>query len=207
MKRCASTAGNLGWQAILHAPANWLLFNVPAGAGTVQHVQNTQTGAWARFRGWQATSWARYRDELYFGSVGGEVFKADIGGTDATDAIEGDVQLAYSYLRTPEDKRFTLLRALIETDGGVNFRLGTSVDFEQAAALDTQSSIAGTGTAWNTAAWNTFKWAGGVIQRHEWQAVDKEGTALSVRLRTNTKNARVSLYAIDVVYERTSGIL
>ena len=59
---------NFGWQAVLHTPANWLLFNVPVGATGRQYVMNTQTLAWCRFTGWNAACWAVHGDKIYYGS-------------------------------------------------------------------------------------------------------------------------------------------
>ena len=87
-------------------------------------------------------------------------FEADNGTSDDGSAIEGDIQTAYSYIGGRDDKRFTMMRAHIESEGALSYSIGTAVDFEPVVALMTQATIVTSGTKWNTAKWNTFKWSG-----------------------------------------------
>ena len=56
---------DFGWQPVLYTDAKWLLFNIPAGQGTVQHVMNTQTRAWCRFRGLAAACWVTHGKRIF----------------------------------------------------------------------------------------------------------------------------------------------
>ena len=195
-----------GWQGILHAPANWLLFNVPSGA-PAQHVMNTQSGAWSRFTGMNAHSWGLHDDQLYFGGPDGTVNRADNGESDLGTAIEGDIQSAYNYFGTSREKRFKILRAFIESTGTVAFSLGCAVDFEEVAPLTVDSTIVGSGTKWNSAPWNSFKWGAGRVQKHDWGVIEKTGAALSVRLKTSTEGARISIASTDIDFEAINTFL
>ena len=198
--------GNVGWQAVLYSGGNWLLFNVPSGAGTEQFVMNTQTAAWCVFAGLPAKCWLVHDDKIYFGAAGGQVRRADHGLSDVGLAIEGDIQSAYRYIRGRGNKRYTMMRALLDSDASISYSIGAGVDYEPVAPLTVTSNIVGASQPWNSAPWNTFKW-GGRVQELAWQDVGRSGTAISVRLRTSTKGARVSLYATDILYEPTTGIL
>lgn len=203
----ASVYGGIdGWDCILHTPANWLLFNVPVPGGE-QHVMNTQTGAWCRFIGWDARVWARFNDKLYFGDTKGRVCEANIGHNDDGTAIEGDVQGAFSYMGSPSEKRFTLARALIEADSSISFQLGATTDFNEEGPLSTASALVSEGAAWNASPWNDTGWGGGRVTLQEWQALDRNGTAISMRLRTSTTGANITYYAADIISEQTQGIL
>ena len=195
-----------GWDCVLHTPATWLLFSIPVFGGE-QHVMNTQTGAWCRFTGWDARCWARHDDKLYYGGEGGKVYQADFGADDDGAPIEGDVQSAYNYLGSADDKRFTMARALVEADGDVAIRLGTTTDFNEEAQLSVPTEIISSGAEWDTATWDATEWAGGTFALQSWQALDREGTAISMRVRSSTRNVRISYYASDIIAERTSGIL
>ena len=73
-----SGQGSFGWQATLYRKGNMILFNVPESSGTYkQHVINTLTGAACRFTDMDANCWGIYNGDLYFGSSGGIVYKAE----------------------------------------------------------------------------------------------------------------------------------
>ena len=108
---------NFGWQAVLHTPANWLLFNVPAASATVQHVMNTQTGAWCKFTGWPARCFGRFDDRLFWGAADGTVREADVGMSDGGSNIDGEVQTAYSYFKSAATKDFDEIRPAYRVDG------------------------------------------------------------------------------------------
>lgn len=219
LRNDAQIHGNAdGWDAILHPPASLLLFNVPLTGGR-QYAMHTQTGAWAEFTGWDARCFGRFQDKLYFGSADGKVFEAWTGTDDAGTAIEGDVQTAYDYLGTPHDKRITMLRSFVEADGTAQFRLGSSTDFAPRAELAAPSSLVSTGTPWATETkatgkkWATAikptgnKWGAGNVQLQTWQATNRTGAAISVRLRSSTRGTNLAMYATDVIYEPAPGIL
>ena len=197
---------NFGWQAILYTPANWLLFNVPSGASTVQHVMNTQTGAWGRFTGWNAHCWLVHRNKLYYGSDDGLVYQADTGHQDGDAGIMGDVQSAYRYIKGRGSKRCTCMRPIVEADATAELSVGLGVDFEPEAALTATASIVAPGSTWAGLTWDNFTWAPGLKQIKEWHTINRDGTAVAVRLRTNTRGARVSLYTTEIMALPMSGI-
>ena len=206
-----------GWDSILHPPASWLVFSVPGGKQ--QYVMNTQNGAWCRFVGMDARCWGRFEDKLYFGGPEGKVFLANAGHADDDEPIEGDVQTAYNYFGTPQDKRITMTRSVVEADSNVRFQLGSTTDFGVTADLAAPSSIASAGTPWATATkatgrkWATAtkptgnKWAAGRVQLRTWQTTNQIGAALSVRLRSSTKGSNLALFATDVIYEKAPSLL
>ena len=214
----ATLYGSLtGWDSILHPPASWLLFNVPGGRQ--QYVMNTQNGAWCRFVGMDARCWGRFDDRLYFGGPNGGVFRADAGKNDNGSPIEGDVQTAYNYFGTPQDKRITMSRSVVESDANVSFQLGSTTDFGVSPDLAAPSTLASSGTPWATATketgrkWATAtketgnRWGAGRVQLRTWQKVNQIGAALSVRLRSSTQEAELALFATDVIYEKAPSLL
>jgi hypothetical protein len=68
----------------MHYPqGSYALFNIPITSTTaIQYVVNSQTGAWTKFTNQNASSWAAYNGDLYFGGQGGIVYKADTGTDD-----------------------------------------------------------------------------------------------------------------------------
>ena len=210
-EKAALHGDTVGWDCVLHTNSNWLLFNVPAFGGE-QHVMNTQTGAWCRFVGMDARCWAQWKDRLFFGGPGGSVLEANVGTNDNGNPIEGDVRGAFQYLGTAMDKRFTLARALIDSDADVTFTIGTVTDFNEEGGLEAPSSLRTGGAEWDEAEWGDdddpgSDWAGGTFSLQEWQALNRDGTAISVRLRSSTSGARMRYFATDIISETTHALL
>ena len=192
------------WDCILYTPASWLLFNLPDGS---QHVMNTQTKAWCRFNGWNANCFAVHENNLFFGTTG-KVCQANIGGEDDGKEIRADCQTAYNYLGSAYDKRFTLARPIVSSDGSVNgLTVATSSDFTEEPVDFISADIQVQGAKWNEAKWNEAKWSGGVVIDDKWQMLQSDGSALSIRVLVSTRNARVSFYSAHIIYEPTTGIL
>ena len=193
-----------GWQPILYSEANWLLFNVPGGG--VQHVQNVQTGAWCLFRGMNAQCWETWRGKLYFGAPGGNVMQADVGGSDAGNAIRGTVHSAYNYLGSQYDKHFRLLRMHLESvGGGTSVSTGASVDFSRRTPVLSPVDLTQTGTAWDTAAWDSFGWGAGLARSRHWRTITAKGAAISIYLASTTTNDQVQWFSSDVLYDQIRG--
>ena len=204
-----------GWQGVLHAPSNWMLFNVPQGGHrAVQYVANAQTGAWCRFDGMNAACWESRGDELYYGAAGGKVIRADVGGNDCGESVHARVRSAYSYLGSPYSKHFKMIRAYTEsTGGGQQVAVGASVDFTRVLPVlqDAELTQAGpswgatTGAAPGASLWNTSHWGSGVTRYRAWRSMAKIGTCIAVHLGLNLSGSSVSLHATDVLYDQVQG--
>ncbi|MGI9451151.1 MAG: hypothetical protein ACR2QH_11020, partial [Geminicoccaceae bacterium] len=196
---------NFGWQPILYPRSNWLLVNVPRveNGQSDQHVMNTLTGAWCRFDGMDASSWAVHLDRLYFGGTGGKVFLADDTFADAGNSIIGDAQSAYRYFGGRAIlKRFTNFRPVISSDATLTVSMGLGVDFEEAIGVNAVQSTGVSGTLWNVGLWNTFLWDGGLEIQKGWQSANAIGTSAAIRIKTETDTQTVRWFSTDVLFER-----
>ena len=198
---------NDGWSAHYYPRGPMLVFNVPIGSGrSEQHIQNAQTGAWCRFTDIPANAWTVHDDKMFFATTGGAVHQFDVGNDDAGSAIAGDAQSAYHYLKHADDKRFSMLRPHFDSRRGVSASVSAAVDFSEEFAMAATASAASAGTQWGTADWGTFKWGGGRVRSRVWKGVNKEGTALSVRVTTNARGTDLRWYATDVLYDILEGV-
>ena len=68
----------------------------------------------------------------------------------AADIGKGTI---YNYFRTNKDKRFTMIRPLIETSRGVSYQVGASANFEPVAQLAGTSSTVDEGVTWAGLTW------------------------------------------------------
>lgn len=201
---------NFGWE-IAHYPAkNMLIVNVPLSSTQIyQHVMNVETGAWCRFTGINALTWATYNDALYFGTSAGTVCLYDptIHGDYGT-AINCDSQTAWNYLGDRRrTKRATAIRPLMRTTGGLlTYNVGVGFDFEQVNISITQSApVLGT-SAWDVSPWDVTPWGGDFVTSNQWSSVTGSGYAISMRLKINSASQGVDWYAVNYLAE-SGGVL
>lgn len=84
----AQYGSNFGWECLYYPRSTAFIVNVPivAGGQTEQYVQNTNTGSWTRFTGWNARTFCVFNERLYFGTNDGKLVLAD---TNAADTAYG----------------------------------------------------------------------------------------------------------------------
>lgn len=221
-----SAYGNLpGWQAIVFPGGPLLLVNVPTNADrglSEQFVMNTLTGAWCKFTGWNAFSWAIFQQTLYFygkGSVllGGStvaeeasagIAQAWTGTSDFGDPINCNAQQAFSYFNLRgAQKHGKLVRPTLSSDGAIIVATGLDTDFRSTefASIAELSGLAG--SLWDTAKWDVNEWTALVRNERNWVTVfAREFYAAAVRLQISSSSANVRWTATDFVFE-VGGVL
>ena len=203
-------ATSFGWQINYFASENMLILNIPTANGKEQYVMHTITKSWARFTGVNAFCWEASGDnKMYFGSSGfvGNFYGAS---SDGGNNIVATAQQAYSYFDTRgQQKRFTLVRPILQTDNGLPTVLcGISTDFET-VPLTTQiafnPSITNTGI-WDTSLWDEANWGGEVTTTKFWQGVSGLGFAGSININVASQGIEFRWTSTDYVME-TGGVL
>jgi hypothetical protein len=198
-----------GWQINYFAKKNMLILNVPALSGTEQYVMHNITKSWARFTNINANCWELSGDDMYFGGDGfvGKFYDTN---ADAGANITGFVQQAYSYFESRgQQKRFTMVRPILQTDNGVPTVLcGISTDFETVNLTNQISfnpNILSIGL-WDVSKWDDANWGGGLITTKIWQGVTGIGYAGSVSLNVVSQAIELRWASTDYVMER-GGVL
>lgn len=195
-----------GWQGLFYPGAPFLLFSVPDTNQRKQYVMNTLTGAWAKFTGWNAYSWALLGDEPYFGGDGA-VYRAWSTNADAGQNIVGDCLPAYSDFGTPgRQKRFTLARPLILTNGSAGVRMRMATDYGDQDVSSDITITASTAGVWDSGTWDSATWGGDTELQRRWQTLGGVGMVGSPRIRIICNGAEMRWLSTDVVYE-VGGIL
>ena len=198
-----------GWQINYFARQNMLILNVPATSGAEQYVMHNITKSWARFTNIPANCWELSGDEMYFGGDGfvGRFYDTN---ADAGQNIRAFAQQAYSYFDSRgQQKRFTMVRPILQTDNGVPTVLcGISTDFETVDLTNQISfnpNILSIGL-WDSALWDQANWGGGLVTTKIWQGVTGLGYAGSVSLNVVSQAIELRWASTDYVMER-GGIL
>ena len=198
-----------GWQINYFAKQNMLILNVPALSGTEQYVMHNITKSWARFTNIPANCWELSDDNMFFGGDGfvGKFYDTN---ADAGANIRGFTQQAYSYFDTRgQQKRFTMVRPILQTDNGVPTVLcGISTDFETVDLTNQISfnpNILSIGL-WDISDWDDVNWGGGLVTTKIWQGVTGIGYAGSVSLNVVSQAIELRWASTDYVME-TGGVL
>lgn len=200
---------NFGWELISYPRGTRAILNVPAVENNTifQYVMNTVTGAWCRFRNQNANCWAILRDRIYFGTDGGIIHEADIGGNDNGMAIEGDLITAFHDLGNRGIvKHFPMVRPLITAASAITPGVGINVDFELGAEVETQETQLDTLAAWDVSEWDVAVWPADSFLIKDWQSVAaKPGSTVSVRLKVSailegSDESLLRLNALDILH-------
>ena len=196
---------NFGWQINYFASENMLILSIPTTSGMEQYVMHTITKSWARFTGVEAYCWEVSGDnDMHFGG-NGYVATFYTSASDNGANITASVQQAYSYFDSPgQNKRFTMVRPILQSDGGIPSVLcGLSVDFQPidntgAISFNPSSQTVG---IWNTAKWDANNWGGGLITTRIWQGVTGIGFAGSINLTAVAQGIELHWASTDYVFE------
>ena len=199
-----------GWQINYFASENMLILSIPTSAGMEQYVMHTITKSWARFTGIEAYCWEVSGDaDIHFGGDGivGDFYQKT---SDNGNNIVATCQQAYNYFDTRgQQKRFTLVRPILQTDNGLPTVLcGISTDFDTVpltGQIAFNPTILDIGL-WDVALWDEANWGGGLVTTKIWQGVTGLGYAGSVNLNVASQGIELRWASTDYVMERGSVI-
>jgi hypothetical protein len=193
---------SFGWQVALYPAANMLLLNVPIGSGVnFQYAQNTITGAWAKFTGWDANVWLNASSGLYFGDDT-TVKKAWTGNLDGTTPIVADVCGAFSfYSNRSSNKYWTMVRPYIQTTGTPSILYALNTDFALSDPNGVLITTPFTGMTWGSMTWGSMTWGGGLTPTAKWNTVGAVANSAAIRLKVQNNGADVRYTNADILYQ------
>ena len=207
---CTNFYNNFGWQINYFASENMLILSIPTNNGMEQYVMHTITKSWARFTNIQAYCWEVSGDNsMHFGGDGfvGNFYNST---SDAGNNINASVQQAYSYFDSAgQNKRFTMVRPILQSDGGVpSILCGLSVDFQPLDNIGTVSFTPSSQAVgiWDSAKWDANIWGGGLITSRIWQGVTGIGFCGSINLTAASQGIELHWASTDYVME-AGGVL
>jgi hypothetical protein len=181
---------NWGWEAQMYPRGHMGIFNVPVSENTTieQHVQNTITGAWARFRGITANTWCIFNGAIYFAANDGKIYEFDSGEIDSDDQIESTFQTAWLAIGgAGAEKLFKMVREAYKTNTDITVSNFFATDYRAFSAQPFPVPVDEAGALWDVSAWDTTPWAAGDTIYHEWGSIGAYGEVISMRKRLSTK--------------------
>lgn len=193
-------AANFGWQVLLYPIGNKIIINVPQVENLIQYqyVMNTITGAWCMFQGWSAACFELMGDKLFYGG-NGAVVQADVGTSDNGANIQTDLKPAFSDFGAPgQEKQWTMVRPMFTADNDFAIVVALNVDFSDLPPTQPLTLPALAPDAlWDSSSWDSTAWNSGPKTRFTWTTVGGIGFYASLRMRTLSKGAQISLNSID----------
>lgn len=205
----SSYGSNFGWDATYLPLKSAILFNIPLAEGGdhEQYVMNTITKAWCKFDSWNGECFAQFNNELYFGGST-VVQKAWNGTSDDGSEIIAIGKTAFNYFgQTSQQKRFTLFRPLLQTNGNISFLTGMDVDFSDNDITGLSEYSVISGATWDASNWDEGYWSSSLEIVRNWTSpTNNIGYAVSGNVKVNSDSLEVHWVANDYVYE-TGGII
>jgi hypothetical protein len=152
----------------------------------VLFVSNTETGAWARFTNWEALSLEVFQGRLFFGSSDGNVYVANIGGTDAGQPYTGTIIPLFEDLGAPGRMKIaTVGRARVRANVSLLGRIDLQDDFDQNLPPAPDATRISATNAWNSGIWDVSTWNDTNLNviNQDWQSVGGTGYSISACYR------------------------
>jgi hypothetical protein len=195
---------NFGWQLCLFEDLNMVILNVPAGFGqNYQYVQNTITGSWAKFTGWDATCWLHSLSGLFF-STGTKIVKAWTGYFDGGAVINADVVLSFQYFGDKAaNKYFTMVKPYIFSTGAPTVKYGLCPDFNILEPEGDFNYTAPTGMIWGDMYWGTpsMPWGGALVSiTGGWHTVGAVANTAALRMKIQNNGSDVRFNNVSYVF-------
>lgn len=202
-----------GWAGHVVASENFIIINVPTGAGFNQHVMNLTTLAWSRFVNLPAMCFCVYDDKLLFGSFNGTIYIYS-GTTDNGAAITGVVKNVYSKLGSNNLKRLLLFNPHISSDGEYNINYSISKDYSESIHQFSNTTTSG-GFNWVTFGdpdtsgcfWDDGEFTGGINTVNRWHSISGICNTASLLLNISTLGVNIKVYETIFEIEESIGSL
>tara|TARA_R110000868_G_scaffold340880_1_gene601739 strand:+ start:16366 stop:17934 length:1569 start_codon:yes stop_codon:yes gene_type:complete len=209
----SSYSTNFGWDLTVFPKENMLILNVPVqeGLSQQQYVMSTikrSNGdwAWCNFTGWAANCWELWIDNIYFGG-NGFVAKAWNGLNDNGSNINcNGLQAFYPFGNDKANKRFTMMRPILQSNGSPNVLAQMNIDFDLSNSTAPLSFSPTTYGSWDSGVWDTAIWGSDLNVLKNWQGCTGIGYWAAPHLYVAQMGIQTTWVNTTVVYE-SGGIL
>jgi hypothetical protein len=197
-----------GWSITVWPLESMAVVNIPQldANDKQQFVANARSGAWCRFTGWDARSFAVFNNDLYFGTSTGRVMQAETSGQDDGSLYSGKLVWSYNDFKAgPARKQVKAVRPLYRTTFNALPSFSMLSDYSVLSPpAPSAASESSNGALWDTAVWDTAVWPGTSTQKSGWKVVTGFGAVLAPVMQvsvSSTASPELDMLQIDVLYE------
>jgi hypothetical protein len=203
---------NYGWEVNYYDRESLLIVNIPRYVNNTtatlsyseQYCMNTNTGAWCRFRDWDAITFQEHEGNLYMGCYDGHIRKVFTGGTDDDNAIKGVCIPSFNMMGSPDrNKQLTVCTITTNHDNKESFGVGGLADFQPEAFGTASAPDKGVPPLWDVPDWDTEEWASEVLEtpaNYDF-SVSNYGYALSTKINMFSNVETIKIFSIRFKYK------
>jgi hypothetical protein len=203
--RTRNASSLYGWDVELYQRDGLMIFNVPLSLESYeQHVMNTVTNKWCRFRDLQVNCLRVHDEKLYGGAENGEVHGLLQGTNDNGNPIEFDALYSFNYYDAPGVQKVVTAAQVFSTHTRPDEIVVSGwADFEVPELGPIPIPSALPGAIWGVdagigslsgALWDTEYWSNQGVQvtTKGWQNVSAYGFAVAILVRFSKINEGVT---------------
>lgn len=213
-KREALRRRDISWQAVKWAAKNMAIVSLPVINATTPPeclVVNLETGAWAKYTGWDVRSLVLFEDQVYFGTSTGQIFLAEAGGLDNGSSYECRMACLFEPLANlGQTVSAKMVRAIYRA--GTAFRSKESLSANYSTNIPTAPTAAPvntTASVWDVDTWDdTLIWDAAntdmVSVTSSWRDAARNGFSHSPQVQIVSGAViapNVELVSVDVIFE------
>lgn len=205
-----------GWQAELWPEQKIAVFAPPTPDSypvPVIFITNSETGAWARFTGWQALCFEVFGGSLFFGSPEGKVFIANASGNDDGVPYTGAVLPLFEDMGSPASAKIgKVARAIVRASTTVNDALSWQSDYNLTLpAAPNATALGGALSIWGVGEWGVSVWGAALPQviSDDWRSIGGLGYACSVSFQVTSGEIApldAELIRIDAMFDTAEAV-
>lgn len=200
----------LPWQLLKWPSYNMMLVALPAATVTLQYcfVFNVETGADAKYTGWDTRCLGLFSEWAYFGTSDGRVMKCETGGSDNGTPYSCVAVCQFSHMKSVgRDKLVHQIRSVFKAAVPFAAKLSVSVNYAvQLPSAPVAASDISTGSEWDVGLWDTAIWdgAGEKTVSTKWASIGRAGFVIAPQVQvtcgqSNTPDAE--LVSMELTYE------
>lgn len=180
----AVARGATDWRCFIWAEAKMAIVAPKSeNAQPVVFVSNTETGAWARFTGWDARSLQTFGGRLFFGSTEGRVILANASGDDDGLPYTGSLLPLFEDMDAAMSTKIaTVGRARVMANVRLQEQLTFAVEYDTEPPSPPDSVQGLVVSQWDFGIWGGSIWSEvrpSVINQ-EWRSLGGEGYSVSL---------------------------
>lgn len=180
----AVSRGLNDWQVFIWSEAKMAIVSPKfENAEPVLFVSNTETGAWARFTGWNATAMQTFGGRLFFGSTDGRVILANAAGDDNGQPYTGALMPLFEDLAAPMSTKIaTVGRARVMANVSIADRVTFAAEFDMRPPPAPDAAPGVELSQWDFATWDSSVWndVRPSVMNQEWRSIGGNGYSISL---------------------------
>lgn len=209
-KKEVTARRTLPWEVMKWPEMNMMVVSLPVPDDNISpycFVANVQTGAWAKYTGWNTRCLCLYSNLGFFGTNDGKVKQMEVGGND-----DGEPYVC-TYVGLPDHlgapgvtKTIHEARSIFTSTVPFIAKVSASTDYRVSLPTPPSSVADFVVDEWDSGLWDVAKWDSGTASTTstKWVSIGKSGFSIAPQIQITcgvTPYPRTELIAYDVIYE------